>query len=339
MEAAVPDFLRYVTIVESWQRATSGALQRTGPFWYYPPFLLSGAFPWSVALLAGLVWRRRPKDRGRTDHRAVFLGLWILVPLVLFTLSQSKRPQYILPLLPALAIATGALWEGGEERWRVARAAAIVALAGFGVAMLAAARWAIPPGHLIPGLAPYVPSTAVAVGAVSLLAAVLAGAAGGRRWVALALALPVVALPTTIAPALKEVARQRSAQELAQRLVPQVEGGAALVGLDVYSPSLSFYLGQPMQLVVDPHALPSNYLRQTYDAWRRSPGSPLRERDWWERALADCERPWIFVIRSSDDGLRAALETRLPLLHDSGRLAAYGPCGGGQPAALPERAL
>ena len=37
----------------------------------------------------------------RVDPRLLYLALWIVLPVVLFSLSHSKRPQYILPLLPA----------------------------------------------------------------------------------------------------------------------------------------------------------------------------------------------------------------------------------------------
>jgi hypothetical protein len=36
----------------------------------------------------------------------VFLALWMAIPLVVFWLSQSRPPLYILPLFPAFALAT-----------------------------------------------------------------------------------------------------------------------------------------------------------------------------------------------------------------------------------------
>ena len=43
------------------------------------------------------------------------MRMLIVLPVVLFSLSHSKRPQYILPLLPAVAILAGKVWGDAEE--------------------------------------------------------------------------------------------------------------------------------------------------------------------------------------------------------------------------------
>ena len=118
----VPEFLHYVLFTETWQRVTTPEMNREGPIWFFIPCLLAGALPWSVLALAG--WRRSWAPRGggrlldRLDPPRLYLALWIALPLVLFSLSHSKRPQYILPLMPAVAIMAAKVWvdaaEGGE---------------------------------------------------------------------------------------------------------------------------------------------------------------------------------------------------------------------------------
>ena len=81
------------------------ALQRTGPWWYFPPILLLGTLPWGFLAAARISRPAAPLDR-----RIVFLLLWVFVPLLFFSLSQSKRPQYMLPLVPAVGLLAGALW-------------------------------------------------------------------------------------------------------------------------------------------------------------------------------------------------------------------------------------
>ncbi|UCD25524.1 MAG: glycosyltransferase family 39 protein, partial [Gemmatimonadota bacterium] len=106
----VPDFLHYVLVTETAQRLTTDELQRTGPFWYFLAILPAAALPWSVIALASwrsLAWRDR---YGNMDGRIVYLLLWIVVPLIFFSLSQSKRPQYVLPLVPAIAMLVAAAW-------------------------------------------------------------------------------------------------------------------------------------------------------------------------------------------------------------------------------------
>jgi len=54
----------------------------------------------------------------------------------------------------------------------------------------------------------------------------------------------------------------------------------------------------------------------------------LRPADWWLDALADCQPPRVFVVRTDNAAARSLLETRLPLIATNRKVAAYGPCGG-----------
>jgi 4-amino-4-deoxy-L-arabinose transferase-like glycosyltransferase len=122
----VPEFLHYVLFTETWRRVTTPEMNREGPLWFFIPCLLAGSLPWSVLALGG--WRRslHPRaergDRGgragrgsRVDPVRLYLALWIGLPLVLFSLSHSKRPQYILPLLPAVALMAAKVWVDAQD--------------------------------------------------------------------------------------------------------------------------------------------------------------------------------------------------------------------------------
>jgi 4-amino-4-deoxy-L-arabinose transferase-like glycosyltransferase len=116
MNARLPGYLHYVALVETWQRIATDSLDRTEPVWFYVPILLIGTLPCSVAMVAA-AWRRRRMparalDSRWRDPRWVFLSLWILLPLVFFSLSSSKMPQYVLPIVPAFALAAAGLWSG-----------------------------------------------------------------------------------------------------------------------------------------------------------------------------------------------------------------------------------
>jgi 4-amino-4-deoxy-L-arabinose transferase-like glycosyltransferase len=120
MSRQVPEFLHYALFTETWQRVTTPEMNREGPFWFFIPCLVAGSLPWSVLALGG--WRRSLRPRaerrdggragrgGRIDPARLYLALWIGLPLVLFSLSHSKRPQYILPLLPAVALMAAKVW-------------------------------------------------------------------------------------------------------------------------------------------------------------------------------------------------------------------------------------
>lgn len=118
------------------------------PFYYYAYQLPLDFLPWSLLWPLALpalasAARREPADRG-WDHTttARFLATWILVALVFFTLSAGKRGLYLLPIFPALALATvlglrlGVDRPGGGNRRIRALAVAIGAAAALEVAVV-----------------------------------------------------------------------------------------------------------------------------------------------------------------------------------------------------------
>jgi len=119
--------------------------------WYgwitiYLPTLLVGALPWTPALLR---WARGlpASVRGWRDLQArrdaapqLLLALWLLLPLLVFCISRSRLPLYILPLfLPLALLAAGQRQREGRPlpawRWIAAWVACLLAL------QLAAAYW------------------------------------------------------------------------------------------------------------------------------------------------------------------------------------------------------
>lgn len=79
------------------------------PVWYYLPVLLWLAAPWSLLLAVGGVagWRRVWAD----DAAVRLAVVWLAVMLGLLSLVRFKRADYLLPLLPAVAMLVGALGE------------------------------------------------------------------------------------------------------------------------------------------------------------------------------------------------------------------------------------
>ena len=110
-------------------------------FSYYFPELFVHIFPpWTFFLVAALVslWRRRGEELARLRP---FLS-WGLVPLVFFSLASGKRPAYLLPLLPGMALLVGWYLDTGflarEKRPWLARGLGMPAVA-LGAAVLVAA--------------------------------------------------------------------------------------------------------------------------------------------------------------------------------------------------------
>jgi 4-amino-4-deoxy-L-arabinose transferase-like glycosyltransferase len=94
------------------------------PAWFYLPQLLLGLLPWTLLLipLVRLLGRRRWSVAVR---RPGALGVALLAAgwgLLFFSLAGSKRPVYIVPVLPPLALALGCTLDLVLPRARVASA-------------------------------------------------------------------------------------------------------------------------------------------------------------------------------------------------------------------------
>ncbi|MEE2821544.1 MAG: glycosyltransferase family 39 protein [Acidobacteriota bacterium] len=116
------------------------------PFWYYGPVLLIGFFPWVFFLGSALLrsWRYRKHILDPRFHPELFLWLWAVVPLVFFSISESKLAGYILPVLPPLSILVALEWndwiEGNVANQRFMRIQLFV-LGGFALLFSAALIW------------------------------------------------------------------------------------------------------------------------------------------------------------------------------------------------------
>jgi 4-amino-4-deoxy-L-arabinose transferase-like glycosyltransferase len=320
--------LRYVLVVETAQRVAAGTLGRTEPWWYFVPILAGAALPWT-ALLAGAspaVWRA---VRGPARDPVVALCiLWIALPLVLFSLSLSKRPQYVLPLIPAVALLAGWAWERASDRLAAARIAG-GAVAAFGLVLLALATRIGPWIGVTPGVGALIPATARALGALLALTGGAAVALAARRdWPLLALAVPVSVIPVVAMPLMEAIGADRSSRSVADAVRPLLADDTEVVAVGTYPLSLPFYLGRTFTLAtLDGRELTSNYVTRAHDRLRAQPGSTLRPADWWEEALAICRRPRLFVVPAGRDDLRRRFEPTLPLRATSRKVAVYGPCG------------
>ncbi len=131
IQVKVPAFFRTFFFEHNLERFSTNLYRHSQPFWYYIPVFLLAALPWVVFTVPALVSAVRdgikrvragaeipqappvapeaeasqaPQDDGLEQ----FLALWILVPIVFFSISRSKLPGYILPSIPPAAVLTAA---------------------------------------------------------------------------------------------------------------------------------------------------------------------------------------------------------------------------------------
>jgi 4-amino-4-deoxy-L-arabinose transferase-like glycosyltransferase len=102
-----PEFFRVFFLEHNLARFGTNLYRHHQPLWFFLPVLLLSLLPWLVFVVASAwetlrAWwaeRRAIFDSG--DALSVFLLIWLLVPVVFFSASQSKLPGYILPAIPA----------------------------------------------------------------------------------------------------------------------------------------------------------------------------------------------------------------------------------------------
>ncbi len=327
VERELPGFLRYVALTETVSRMASDELKRSEPFWYFGPVLLAGAFPWSLVALSFLWPRPRPARDSqpaglRHSPEIVYLLLWLCVPVLFFTLSKGKMPQYILPLLPSIGLLIAAQWSRFERP--IGTRLAALGWALFGVALLVALllrdRF-----DISPELAPHIVPVAVLAGVGCLVAGLVAWRVRKSPWWTLvALSIPMTGAPLVLLPILQAMANERSGRLIADTIETDLETGAELFGANEYSGSLSFYLERTYPVWThNCEELRSNYLRHECDQYV-IPGGQFRPDSELSAELERCEGTRIFITDEHEHDLRRSLlDGGLEEIIDTGDLVAY----------------
>ena len=210
-----PEFVDVFLISHNLGRFLTPVFRHEQPFWFFGPILVLGLAPWSAFLFPGI---RQAWTRWRTGELAtspsLYLASWARFPVLFFSLSSSKLPGYVLPVIPPAAlllaktIADFLDSRDKDARWPLLGTA--VVLAGL------AAAFAIPevviagvPGLPLDTLGPLAP-------VVGLASLAVAGSAFWRReslavaTVALAFATTIAYLNTTMLPHLDPLLSPRA---------------------------------------------------------------------------------------------------------------------------------
>jgi 4-amino-4-deoxy-L-arabinose transferase-like glycosyltransferase len=217
------------------------------PLWYFLQVLPVDFLPWSLFLPAAIV-AGRSLDLERRRH-LLFLGCWVVVTVLFFSVSPGKRTVYILTCYPALALLTGAglaVWSrgalGGRSRawlaWPATWFAAVLGFVAFAVPY--ASRWTEMPAFAEPLLVPL----AIGIGALAAAAAIAAVFAWrgrvGPMVAALALGLALTTLPM-FAWLLPRLDRELSLRELAGVIADDLPDGYELASYHEMEGGLLFY--------------------------------------------------------------------------------------------------
>jgi 4-amino-4-deoxy-L-arabinose transferase-like glycosyltransferase len=109
-----PNFFHEFILEHNLGRFSKNIYHHTEPFWYYLPVTALAMLPWTVFVIAAFVqpirlwWGRQTAvDAAKGDLEfqfSIFAGSWLIVPVLFFSISQSKLPGYVLPAIPAGAL-------------------------------------------------------------------------------------------------------------------------------------------------------------------------------------------------------------------------------------------
>jgi len=112
-----PDFFRTFILLQNFERYLTPIFQHRQPFWFFGPVILLGLLPWT-AFLAGAAFdaRRIFRDGTWRNSAGFFIACWAIFPVLFFSLSQSKLPEYVLPVFPPLALLMARSFVRATER-------------------------------------------------------------------------------------------------------------------------------------------------------------------------------------------------------------------------------
>jgi 4-amino-4-deoxy-L-arabinose transferase-like glycosyltransferase len=105
-----PQFFREFILEHNLARFSTDLYHHRQPFWYYLPVTALALAPWTIAVVAAVLaplrtwWTERHSLSDEADRELqfnLFACCWLIVPVVFFSISQSKLPGYILPAVPA----------------------------------------------------------------------------------------------------------------------------------------------------------------------------------------------------------------------------------------------
>ncbi len=291
-----PDFPRYAFLDESLLRFTTGSARRGGPLYYYIPVLLLGFLPWSLFLFSAYLgrWREYQNLRESEKQPLLFVVCWAAVVLIFFTISRSKLPGYILPAFTPMSLLAARLWDkwsGAEKRLPPPRwlTRGFWALFGLGLLVLFAS-WGFQLGigpsqarlmeKMGPGVASGLSQLLFSWGMILVAISVLGRHISWRRHGAkLTLALLVLVVPLLIARGyrpLRAHLESQSSEELAKKILSSEMSDSPLYAYYCYRPSLSFYLGRPVNLVTsDASELGSNYISPRREQFLEKPNTSI----------------------------------------------------------------
>ena len=106
VQHANPEFFRTFFLQQNLARFGTNLYHHPEPVWFFWAVVLLALVPWTVFAVAAVIdairdWRFSAEQPRAEEDLRLYLALWLLLPIVFFSFSQSKLAGYILPAIPA----------------------------------------------------------------------------------------------------------------------------------------------------------------------------------------------------------------------------------------------
>lgn len=227
-----PEFFRFFILEHNLARFSQDVYHHRQPFWFYLPVFLLAMMPWTFVFIAAVAERVRVIwAEGRValesveDSWALFLLIWMFLPVLFFSVSQSKLPGYILPAVPAGTLLVAEYLEscrrevrpGGGARFALPFTAAhgifcgLLVFAAFSAASITALH------HLPWGKGTYI------CGAIAVLVALGISGALSRAGLRLLRPLTLFAVVVSVAVVVRSAAPVIDATQSARPIVEKIQ--------------------------------------------------------------------------------------------------------------------
>jgi len=242
-----PQFFRVFLLEHNLARFGTNMFHHPEPFWYYIPVTLLGWVPWVVFVVAAIVFAASRVPDTNAARLNTFLLIWIATVIVFFSISKSKLPGYILPVIaPGILLLANYL----QEKQSTRIAPVLIVLHGLAVAAMVFAALTLSlillRHRIVWDHAAMVASViAVAAGIAAILLIMKANWAG-LHLAAIAPAIIIVALTLRAgAPVLDETLSARPVAQQLSRLSRDPLPVVALAPRELEY-GLQFYRNQPI---------------------------------------------------------------------------------------------
>jgi 4-amino-4-deoxy-L-arabinose transferase-like glycosyltransferase len=273
VQQRAPQFFRVFFIEHNLERFGTNLYQHAQPFWYYLPVFVLATLPWTVFILPALYqagrnaaqqWRTKPDQPAATtdDGLSSFLLIWILVPIIFFSISRAKLPGYILPAIPAAVLLTADYLHQARtvSRAKIALHALVCAFLLVSALMAPFAMAKVPPpsslqmGMILTG------------GVIAIVVVLMVRREGVRVLHFVTLVPTILAVAFLLRPAARTIDSTQSARAVQARLAELGAGQGTVAVFHVrrdVAYGLNFYRNQPIFYLGDapddmPHEKPAD---------------------------------------------------------------------------------